>query len=345
MRKKLLLFMPLLFIGCGGDDEQTVQAPEPTPVVETQPEYPPFNLFKTSEEDFIKAFVDRTWSFCYRSYSVDEDGRWDRFWYMGNGGGELHASSDGKLEGTMHSDADYDYQYNVSSFFKYDETMQELSFPQESAPNCFILKGSNLKLISANEEYVVVSNYDEKKHTNLVYFLRNVGNDKHQPLTEKDTDILPTKRTALTTDGFLSIFLKYGWHDWDSYGIYADGSIGKWKEKDDRDRFFFMPDETTLKEFYKQGNKKMYRTCPFSYDETERCLVFAKDKIPTSFAGYSNKVYVLSVKNNSDTTGNVVFYEDASPQSGFKYVLHIMTFSMSKEDAANKARQYQTLDE
>ena len=336
----------VLFTACSSDDdEQKEQNPDPTPVVSEDVSYPPFNLCRASEENFMKVFAGKTWAFCSAAFVVDESGRWDHFDYVGNLGGDLNATADGVLEGTLYGSADDDDPHNVSYKYSYDAQTQTLCFPPNGAPGFFPQCDDTLNVISANEEYVVVTQYDKKRKRHYMYFLGNKGDEKHIPQTNSTVaNLLPTERIAVSKEEFLHTFQLFAWKHVRSFGIYADGTLGKWDGIDKKERYFCATDASTFKEYYLRNGKKVYRSCPFSYDESEGCLVFQNNKMPTSFAGYSNKVYVLSLINHDDYVAGIVLYEEAPPASGFKYILHPLIFGINKE-VSKWDKQYTTPDE
>lgn len=346
MKKIVFFFIPLLLAACSSDDEQVTQGQEPEPsVVLDDVEYPPFYLTRLSEDGFMKVFANQTWTFCSAAFVVDEDGRWDRFDLAGNLGGELNATAEGVLEGTLYGSEADDAPHNVSYPFHYDAQSQTLCFPPKGTPGSFPQCDDTLNVISANEEYVVVTQYDKKRKRHYMYFLGSKGNERHLPLASNTTEsLLPTERISVSKEEFLHTFQLFAWKHVQSYGIYADGTLGRWDGVDKNERYFCATDASTFKEYYLRDGKKVYRTCPFSYDEGEGCLVFQKDQMPTSFAGHSNKLYVLSLVNHYDSMAGIVLYEEAPPASGFKYILHPLVFGIKKE-VSKWDKLYDTPDE
>ena len=350
MKQTLLLILSVVLVACGSDNDPESTVQEPKPVEETAEDiadeaisYPPFNVMKISEEDFMKVFTEKEWKFCYARYNVSDDGRWQHDMVIGGGHEELYAYSDGTLKGIAYGEED---RQNATSYnYRFDEKTQTLSFPHHGAPHSAYSQTDTLRVISANEELVVLATYDEREKTNFVYVLQSKNGGKHQPTKETKGELLPTKKVELEEGEFMKVFKKYVWTQMKCYGIYADGTMGEWDGKDTNYRYFYAPDETSFKEYYTRNGRKVYRVCPFSYDEKEGCLVFQKEQMPTSFAGYSNKVYVQSVNDLYGQIGSIVLYEEAPRESGFRYILHAFMLSESRSKANQLDRQYTTLDQ
>ena len=337
-----LLFATLL-VSCGYDDYGYFGYPDfhtpafrkPRQTTDQNTTATPITIVKTSKEAFLSAFIGQEWS-NVEMFEMDDKGTWKPFQWTGVGRGTMTVENDHELKNTF-LDAGGVETRTVTLNYTYDEKTQSLVF--NSSPSCFVALNDTMKVASANKEYIVLYEWDERHQEYIVFILESNGNAEHHPKSNTSAS-WPFKKAEITPEEIMQTYISLAWIPANCYGVYKDGTLGRWNEIDNTNRLFLANGDEELKEYFVWQGKNVQHTCPARFDPISSCLMLQKEDMPTSFAGFSDKLHVLSAfSNNLWTQGRLVLLQETNGQSKFKYILYSF-WSTSLEDVEKWDSQY-----